>query len=136
MAGRAVRDFISATLHRVVLVVLLVGGCTWKEEVPGTGNRSPSVPVVAGPDTIAVGMPESFEVTVYDPDGDRLRVFVAWGDGDTNDYGDFVESGATVPFDHRFTDEGTFRVRARCHDLEPLFSDWSTPRDVVVLAGD
>lgn len=70
-------------------------------------------------------------MTVFDSDGDWLRVYVAWGDGDTTDYGAFVSSNATVLFQHSYVAPGTFAVRARCHDLQPLFSDWSAPLLVV-----
>ena len=78
-------------------------------------------------------MREYYDVTVYDPDGDRLRVYVAWGDGDTNDYGEFVATGRTASFEHAFRAPGEYDIRARCHDGEPLFSNWSSPKTVLVL---
>jgi hypothetical protein len=69
---------------------------------------------------------------VHDPDGGLLRVFIACGDGDTTDHGEFVNSGQVVWFEHIYLQAGTYTVRARCHDTGPLFSDWSSPRPVVV----
>ncbi|MEO0085024.1 MAG: hypothetical protein ABIK37_00140 [candidate division WOR-3 bacterium] len=99
---------------------------------PATGNRKPRSPVVTGPSEALVGERLEFSVLAFDPDGDRLRVFVAWGDGDTSDYGEFVLSGAEVVFEHCYRVSGVFGVSARCHDLEPKFSDWSSPRAVTV----
>ncbi len=119
--------------------MLVVGflGCTWYEGGSGQTNHKPLTPTLSGPDTTHIGVQECYEVTVGDPDGNRLRVFTAWGDGDTTEYGAFVGSGATALFEHAFLRPGVFGVRARCHDDvypdEPLFSDWSTPHDVVVL---
>ncbi|MEO0079443.1 MAG: hypothetical protein ABIK44_02040 [candidate division WOR-3 bacterium] len=117
---------------RVVLLILLIG-CAWEEPDNNDGNQRPSPPLVTGPDEGYPGERLEFTVSVYDPDGGRLRVFVAWGDGDTSDYGDFVYSGETVLFEHSYARADTFLIRARCHDLEPLFSDWSTPRRVVIV---
>jgi len=112
---------------------MVFAACTWYEEPSGAGNRPPATPFVTGPDTLPAGSAGSFEITVHDPDGDPLRVYVAWGDGDTSDHGDFVGSGQTVAFDHVFAVEGTYAVSARCHDLGPLFSEWSVPLPVVAL---
>jgi len=88
--------------------------------------------VLRGPELVLLGAEADFEVTVYDPDGGELRVYLAWGDGDTSDYGEFVQSGQTVLFRHRYRSTGTFDVRGRCHDIVPLFSDWSAPVRVTV----
>lgn len=123
------------TIRQLVLLagvtLVLLGACD--ETGPaGRGNHKPRSPVVAGPSEALVGERLDFSVMVFDPDGDRLRVFVAWGDGDTSDYGEFVFSGAEVLFEHVFREPGVFYVAARCHDLEPKFSDWSSPRAVSV----
>ncbi len=96
-------------------------------------NHAPWTPLVTGPAEVFAGVPATFDVTVYDPDGHQLRVYVAWGDGDTNDYGEFVASGQTVQFEHTWHEVDSFSIRARCHDSEPLFSDWSNGRLVVVV---
>ncbi|OYD15033.1 hypothetical protein CH330_06850 [candidate division WOR-3 bacterium JGI_Cruoil_03_51_56] len=109
-----------------------MSGCK-EESSEHYGNHRPRIPIVSGPDTSYVGMRVFFDITVFDPDGDRLVVFVAWGDGDTSDYGSFVPSGAMVTFEHAFLRSGTFGISARCYDSEPLYSDWSHPYEVVVL---
>lgn len=115
-----------------LLAGLAFAGCTIYEDGDPV-NRRPVPPLVFGPDTLVRGVIGRFEVTVGDPDGDRLRLYVAWGDGDTVDYGEFIPSGATVPLEHRYPAAGAYEVRARCHDPEPLFSGWSAPRAVLVL---
>jgi len=115
------------------LAALLLGCACAGNGLPEPENRRPRPPVVTGPVEALVGERLEFGVSVFDPDGDRLRVFVAWGDGDTSDYGDFVLSGSEVLFEHAYDRPGTFPVAARCHDLEPEFSDWSSPRQVSVL---
>ena len=119
-------------LFLLLAAVPVVVSCRWEQTPPPAVNRPPAAPSVSGPDSLAAGVPASFDVTVFDPDGDRLRVYVAWGDGDTTDYGDFVDSGRTAGFEHRYAGPGTYCVSARCHDLEPRFSDWSVPLAVVV----
>ncbi|MFO7651700.1 MAG: hypothetical protein R6X13_10235 [bacterium] len=106
--------------------------CACDAAPPPAGNRRPTVAIVEWPTEARVGERATVKVEGYDPDGDRLRVFVAWGDGDTVDHGEFVLSGQTVIFDHAYNSADTFTVRARCHDLGPLFSDWSAPRAIRV----
>jgi len=118
-------------LARAAAALVLVLLCC---DTPGpvTGNHRPATPSVSGPSEALVGELAEFSVEAYDPDGNDLRVFIAWGDGDTSDYGEFVSSGQVVYFEHRYLAADTFEVRARCHDPAPLFSDWSAPRRVVV----
>lgn len=120
---------------RVVGRLVLVLSCTvlFSCDVGGAvGNRRPLVAIVEWPVELRVGELAVVKAEGYDPDGDRIRIFVAWGDGDTSDHGEFVLSGQTVVFEHRYRYADTFVVRARCHDLAPLFSDWSSPRVVRV----
>jgi len=112
-------------------VLVLLGACEMAGPLGGENHR-PWSPAVSGPSAALVGERLEFSVVVFDPDGDRVRVFVAWGDGDTSDYGEFVFSGAEVIFEHSYREPGTFSISARCHDLEPKFSDWSRPRAVSV----
>ena len=112
------------------LLLSLVAGVVCESPMP---NRAPARPVVEGPDSMLVGEPVEFHVTVYDADGDQMRVYVAWGDGDTSDYGAFVQSHQTLLFEHTFDRADTFLVSARCHDMTPLFSEWSTPWRVVAV---
>jgi hypothetical protein len=121
----------SVGLGWVLGVAILAVAC---DSEPVQTNRPPSRPLLSGPGEVAVGQTAEFSVTVYDPDGGAMRVYVAWGDGDTTDYGDFVYSHQAVTFEHTFDRADTFEVRARCHDLEPLFSDWSMPLTVVVVS--
>lgn len=127
----------SAGRAAAALLAVLAGaaGCDHDGLLPKY-NRAPWPPVLSGPDSTRVGLATGFQVTAADPDGDRLVVYVAWGDGDTADYGDFVPSGATVSFTHTWGRPGTFLVSAGCYDVRnpnrPLVSAWSSPRPVVV----
>jgi len=114
-----------------LLFFLLLAAC--EPQAPPWHNHEPYPPLISGPPEVFAGVPATFDVTVCDPDGQRLRVYLAWGDGDTNDYGEFVYSGETVHFEHTYLTQDTFYITGRCHDPEPLFSDWSAAKQVVVL---
>lgn len=125
------------TVFRVGLAVVLflVLGCDENEPAPWQ-NHPPWPPVVDGPDSTWVGFAAQFHITVGDPDGHAMVVYVSWGDGDTADYGEFVPSGATVTFEHAWSRPDTFLVAAGCYDTyspsRPLVSDWSASKPVVV----
>lgn len=115
----------------MLTAVLLLAACEDGGGGP-TVNHRPLAPVLSGPDTVVVGEEAEFEAEVLDPDGDDVRVFVAWGDGDTTDYGEFIRSGQVVQFRHAFGSAGTFLARGRSQDVGTLFSDWSAGDTVVV----
>lgn len=117
-------------LSLLLLAAVLVARCT--ESSQPHANRAPFTPAIYAPDEVFVGAVLSIEVTVADPDRDQLRVYAAWGDGDTSDFGEFVPSGAAIRFEHSYSRCDTFWISARCHDPGPLFSEWSSPRPVAV----
>ena len=127
----------SELAHRLRLAAVLaaVGWCTLVacDHAPPSANRAPSAPHVEGPGEVVASRPAQFSVTVFDPDGDRVRLYIAWGDGDTTDYGQFLQSTQTVQVEHVFARADTYEVSGRCHDLEPLFSAWSVPLVVVAV---
>ena len=60
-------------------------------------NPSNQVPVVAaqpgGPIAANIGVPESYDVTPSDPDGDLVQVQIDWGDGTVSPWTAFGSSG-------------------------------------------
>jgi hypothetical protein len=60
-----------------------------------------------------------------DPDGDKLRYRVDWGDGDTSDWTEPERSGRGVVVHHSWHSAGTFFVRDQATDEDGVLSDWS-----------
>ncbi|MBN2538025.1 hypothetical protein JXB37_07110, partial [candidate division WOR-3 bacterium] len=117
----------TATARLGLAVLLVLSACEIVEPQPWQ-NHAPRAPSVSGPDSTFVGTLVQFQVTCYDPDGHAMLVLVAWGDGDTSDYGDFVPSEQTVVFEHSWAAAGSYDVKAWCRDdylPDPKESGWS-----------
>jgi photosystem II stability/assembly factor-like uncharacterized protein len=94
-------------------------------------NSAPVAPTLSGPGTATTGVQVTFSVSATDPDGDRVRYLVEWGDS-TNDSGALVASGQSVSFPHAWNAKGTYPVRALASDENGSASSWSPWTTVVV----
>jgi plastocyanin len=67
-----------------------------------------------------------FETSANDPDGDRVRYVLDWGDGITSWTGaDFVNSGINESLLHKWSKAGTYLVKAMAMDDKGAISGWS-----------
>ena len=86
-----------------------------------SSNTPPSTPgAVQGPTQGNVGQQLSFSTSATDPNGDRVRIVMDWGDG-TQNQSDLVASGTTVSLSHTWAQAGTYQVRAQALDENGSF---------------
>jgi YVTN family beta-propeller protein len=109
-----------------VLLFWLVGTTCRNGNLPDT----PQAPV--GPTRWPVGLADTFSVTTYDPEGDRVRYVFDWGDG-TQDSTGYCDVGVPVRAWHAWTTGGTHPVKARAYDLQGHGSDWSEATPVTIV---
>lgn len=112
------------------------------EPIFSTGNRSlsdkavsvlfnepPNPPIIEGPITGDVRTYYLYNITVTDPlDEPLLRLEVDFGDGseilqECGCNGPWP-SGEVIPVEHRWTQQGSYLVKARVEDGLGLWSDW------------
>jgi hypothetical protein len=99
-----------------------------------TANRAPGTPVFDdAPESCAVNQQCEFELVATDPDGDRLRYKLFWGDGDTA-LTALVASGTEVSVGHAWRDTGVFTVQALARDERGGESPLSSGRDIRIFA--
>ena len=67
-----------------------------------------------------------FSATAIDPDGDDVSYKFNWGDGNTSDWSNFMESGTQYTESHRYLRFGVFEVTALVKDSNGNISDTST----------
>jgi len=78
-------------------------------------NEPPEKPDINGP---ANGVPETdydFDFSAIDPDGDNVKFFIDWADGET-EWTDFVASGSILTISHSFAEKGHFLITAKAVD--------------------
>jgi len=88
-------------------------------------NEPPSSPIIDGPLSGNVGDFYDYDFTATDPDGDDVKYYIDWGDGDT-EWTSLAVSGTPVIVSHTWAEEDTYTITAKAQDEYGLESDWGT----------
>jgi hypothetical protein len=97
-----------------------------------SSNTPPSTPgAVQGPTQGSAGQQLSFSTSATDPNGDRVKIVMDWGDGSQNQ-SDLVASGTTVSLSHAWAQAGTYQVRAQALDEKGASSAWTANKAVQI----
>lgn len=86
---------------------------------------------IRGEAAVEVGTAGAYEFPVVDPDRDRVRVTVDWGDGETSETG-FERRPEPTKLVRQWLRTGKFAVRAQAVDEQGTNSGWSDPYIVEV----
>jgi hypothetical protein len=88
-------------------------------------NLPPVEPIINGPTNGKAGTSYDYNFTATDPDGDDVKYYIEWGDGNTEWTG-FSASGTPVIVSHTWDEEDTYIITAKAQDEYGLESDWAT----------
>lgn len=106
---------------------------TDKSELEQRGdNHPPNPPVITGPTTGRIWKKYTYNVTVFDPDGDnlnelRVEIEEKMGLIGMSILGNWT-SGDTIPVSIRWLMPGTYTIKARVKDVHGAWSNWTTLR--------
>jgi hypothetical protein len=105
----------------------LSGWSNWHAvTIADTVNVPPGIPSApAGPDSGYVDSTCEFSTMAGEPNGDRLRLQLYWGDGDTSEWSNIVPESTAVTMSHAWLAAGEYSLVARAMDEKGLISDWS-----------
>jgi hypothetical protein len=113
----------------IVLIGILVfsglGLTTVAEKKAKTDNNPPSMPSMSGPGSGSVGEKYKFLLIAEDPEGDNVSYYIEWGDGSSDGWTDYQNSGKTIYIDHIWNTPDYFRIRCKAKDIYGAESDWS-----------
>jgi plastocyanin len=110
----------SSTRHHVVTV--------------SAGNSAPNNPTVLNePTTGSAGAPLIFTYKISDPDKDRVKMQISWGDGTTKFDSGLASSGARISQAHTYNAAGTYHLYATVFDEHG--ASCSTRHAVVTITG-
>lgn len=99
----------------------------------GAISNAPDIPSpLTGPTEVFAGDAKDYETSTVDPDGDKIRYIVDWGDGSEKSYSDFILSGEPIVLSHTWITKGDHEVRVKARDKFGKESDWSDPLIVTV----
>ena len=131
MANRAQRLSLAILLILASLAVSLTQ--CGKEKPTGPKNTAPDTPSSpSGPATGVTDTLYQFSSSATDPDGDKVAIRFAWGDGDTSGWSSFVSSGEVVSMTHAWDSTGTYYVRAQAKNSRGAISGWSASHQIVM----
>jgi hypothetical protein len=86
----------------------------------------PDTPNVWGPNNAEIGSTNDFHAKSTDQYNDNIQYKFKWGDGTTSDWSDYQSSGSTFTISHKYTNSGTYTVKAKARDIDLMESDWGT----------
>lgn len=92
-------------------------------------NNPPEPPTTRGPTRGKPGMEYEYTFVTTDPDGDGIRYYIEWGDGESTGEGPGSnphESGEEITRSHTYNSKGKYTIRARATDVHGAESDWGT----------
>ena len=89
----------------------------WSEVYPVTivENEPPNAPIITGETNGKIGVEYEYTFNAEDPDGDNVKYFIDWGDGDPEETG-FNPSGDDVKLKNTWNSKGTYTIRAYAED--------------------
>ena len=85
----------------------------------GIDNLSPEAPIIDGTANGKAGTSYDYDFTATDPDGDDVKYFIDWGDGNTEWTG-FSASGTPVTVSHTWAEKDTYTITAMAQDEHGL----------------
>jgi parallel beta-helix repeat protein len=92
---------------------------------PFVPQQPPDPPIITGPTVGLIGEELTYCIDkVIDPEGDDVKVFWDWDDGNTTDWQGPYPSGSEVCETHTWTEAGTYTIRAKLMDIHGRESDW------------
>ncbi|EMR74854.1 PKD domain protein [Thermoplasmatales archaeon SCGC AB-540-F20] len=78
-------------------------------------NYPPNKPIISGPTKGKPGTEYDYIFRATDPDGDDVKYFIDWGDGNTEWTG-FSASGTPVTVSHTWAEKDTYTITAKAQD--------------------
>jgi hypothetical protein len=88
-------------------------------------NIQPDMPSsLSGPTSGFNGTSYRYTTSCTDPDGDKMRITISWGDGSQSEIGS-INSSEVVNASHIWNTPGNYSLKAKATDEGGLISDWS-----------
>lgn len=97
---------------------------------------NPSIPIIYGPTSGAVGIPYEFTIVSTHPEGENIYYLVDWDDGTTTEWIGPYPSGENVTVSHTWDTAGTYYIRAMAKDSIGSESQWSEPFIITIVEND
>ena len=101
----------------------------FKKVVPG--NMAPTMPSIAGADSVSTGTSTAYTFASTDAEGNSVSYQIDWGNG-ISDWSALQASGTNYNVSHSWPVLGVYAVRARSRDSNGAVGQWSAPYTITV----
>jgi hypothetical protein len=100
-----------------------------------TMNSPPNPPPIDGPHYGKINVDYSFSIgPVTDPDGDSFYGLWDWGDGNDSGWLGPYTNGQIITATHKWSEPGTYEIRAKVKDIFGAVSNWSEPFTIYITS--
>jgi hypothetical protein len=100
--------------------------CCFKTYGINIENLPPEPPIINGPNTGKPGYFYSYTFLTVDPNGDKVKYEIDWGDGDVYEWGIICESNELFSKGHTWSYSSNYTLKARAKDIYNKIGNWST----------
>jgi hypothetical protein len=104
---------------------LTTDGPIWHFTTESEPSNPPGAPDIDGPMSGDPGTSYDYKFNSMDPDGDTVKYYIDWGDGNTDETG-FNPSGTDVTVSHSWSASGKYTITAYAEDSTGKTSSTST----------
>jgi len=100
----------------------------WVVTVKSSLNTPPIPPQIDGQNNGNINTLYEYSFLSFDPELDNISYYIEWGDGNITDWTEFQSGDASSAYreQHKWSEEGTFTIKAKAKDPNGLESDWGT----------
>ena len=89
-------------------------------------QKPPMAPMITGPERVKPGIEYDYSFMSTDPEDDFLSYYIDWGDGTSDGWTDYSDSGEEITLSHTWDKMKLFNfIRCRARDNNGGISDWS-----------
>jgi hypothetical protein len=88
-------------------------------------NSPPINPEISGQISGRINEENNFTIITTDPENNYVSYYIDWGDGSTNDWTEFYQSGEEYIVSHIWDEQGTYTMKVKAKDSYDMESNWS-----------
>ncbi len=89
-----------------------------------SGNTIPTVPVISGEIKGKTDQRYTYTLRSIDLDQDEVFYQIQWGDDNETEWLGPYQSGDSISFDHAWSEDGTYLIKAQAKDEHGAISEW------------
>jgi hypothetical protein len=96
-----------------------------------SSNQPPGKPTIEGPEYGDTSIEYEYRISVSDPDGDNISIYVDWGDGNIEEWVGPIKSGDNVTCNHSWMEKGSYTIKVKARDELGAEGPWGTYRVII-----